>query len=81
MFAAGLWQPGKNELETLRTHLLRSTRSFRALLAEPEFVAHFGAPTKKKKAKGDDFPEARTSIFGRDGELKVAPKGVDKNHP
>ncbi|KZP20320.1 hypothetical protein FIBSPDRAFT_696207, partial [Athelia psychrophila] len=86
ILAAGLWCPGKNELETLRSHLLRacSAESFRELIAEPEFVAHFGDPTvkpKKKDKKEVDVGERRTSIFGRDDELKVAPKGIDKNHP
>ena len=29
----------------------------------------------------DEFGSQRNSIFGRSDELKVAPKGIDKDHP
>jgi hypothetical protein len=87
--AAGLWQPGKNELETLRAHIKHSSANLRSIISAPEFVAHFGEPkpvTPSKSAKkGDSNADIhqlqRSSIFGREDELKVAPKGVDKNHP
>lgn len=85
--AAGLWQPGKNELETLRSHIKHSSANFRSIISAPEFVAHFGEPkpvTQSKSAKKGhsdvDFFQ-RSNIFGREDELKVAPKGIDKNHP
>ncbi|KAG8950841.1 hypothetical protein FRC04_007073 [Tulasnella sp. 424] len=71
--AAGLWCPGKNELATLRSNILRDSTPLRNVLSEKEFVKFFGAP--KKHPKGE-----RQSIFGHEDELKVAPKGIDKNH-
>ncbi|KII85602.1 hypothetical protein PLICRDRAFT_668628 [Plicaturopsis crispa FD-325 SS-3] len=65
LLAAGTWCPGKNELATMRSHILRSPARLRAIIADPEFVAEFG----------------EGSIFGREDELKTAPKGVDKTHP
>jgi len=35
----------------------------------------------KKQSKSDINIPRRSSIFGRDDELKVAPKGIDKSHP
>ena len=70
MFAAGSWCPGKNELETIRSHIKHNPRRLRALLKGPEFIKLFGEPK----------PGKRSSIFGRDDELKNAPKGVPKDH-
>lgn len=89
-FAAGTWCPGKNELQTIRlatavfcqlwklirlirNHILRSSRRLRETISKPEFVKLYGEP--KKGAKGQ-----RSNIFGFEDELKVAPKGIDKNH-
>ncbi|PVG03990.1 hypothetical protein CPB86DRAFT_803964 [Serendipita vermifera] len=71
--AAGAWCPGKNELEQIRSHIQRNSSQLRAIISEPTFESLFG-PAKKSKDK-------RQSIFGRDDELKVAPKGVPKDHP
>ncbi|KAG9041937.1 hypothetical protein FS837_011561 [Tulasnella sp. UAMH 9824] len=73
LVAAGLWCPGKNELATFRSHILRDSTPLRNVLSEKEFVKFFGPP--KKHAKGE-----RQSVFGHEDELKVAPKGIDKNH-
>ncbi|KAG2052909.1 hypothetical protein BDR06DRAFT_1009044 [Suillus hirtellus] len=76
VIAAGAWCPGKNELSTLRNHLLRSTpaaKTLHTILASKAFTTHFGAPSPHPN--GD-----RQSVFGHEDELKVAPKGVDKNH-
>ncbi|EAU81224.2 hypothetical protein CC1G_09468 [Coprinopsis cinerea okayama7 len=43
------------------------------ILSAPGFVELFGKPEPHPKG-------ARQSIFGHEDELKVAPKGVDKNH-
>jgi hypothetical protein len=40
------------------------------MITEPTFVKYFGEPK----------PGARRNIFGRDDELKVAPKGIPKTH-
>ncbi|KAK0494975.1 hypothetical protein EDD18DRAFT_1463993 [Armillaria luteobubalina] len=71
LFAGGLWCPGRNELATIRTSIKRNSSQLRDIISSPEFVKYFGEPT----------PGKRINIFGRDDELKVAPKGVDKDHP
>ncbi|KAL5514654.1 hypothetical protein ACEPAG_1970 [Sanghuangporus baumii] len=73
LFAAGVWCPEKNELQTIRNNLLRSSRRFRQTISDPAFVEVFGEPIPTSKG-------GRRNIFGRDDELKTAPKGVDKNH-
>jgi len=73
MLAAGAWCPGKNELNMIRNHIKRSSDRLRQVISEPEFVAHFGEPRPHPKGN-------RQNIFGREDELKTAPKGVDKNH-
>ncbi|TFY67472.1 hypothetical protein EVG20_g3932 [Dentipellis fragilis] len=70
LIAAGSWCPGKNELATIRAHIGHNSSRLRAILSEPTFVSYFGKPK----------PGKRQSIFGMEDELKVAPKGVDKNH-
>lgn len=56
-----------------RSNLLRSSTRLRQIISDPTFVGLFGEP--KPHPKGE-----RQSIFGMDDELKVAPKGIDKNH-
>ncbi|KAL5478493.1 hypothetical protein ACEPAI_2677 [Sanghuangporus weigelae] len=73
LFAAGVWCPEKNELQTIRNNLLRSSRRLRQTISDPAFVEVFGEPIPTSKG-------GRRNIFGRDDELKTAPKGVDKNH-
>ncbi|KAG2102552.1 uncharacterized protein F5147DRAFT_581041 [Suillus discolor] len=76
VIAAGAWCPAKNELSTLRNHLLRSTpaaKTLHTILASKAFTTHFGPP--RPHPNGD-----RQGVFGHEDELKVAPKGVDKNH-
>ena len=90
-FAAGRWQPEKEDLGTIRQHILDDTREARALKAavsHPEFVKWFGAPKGHAKPKAKPKPNAkaaqsqRCNLWGGDDELKVAPKiaGVDKTH-
>ncbi|KAK0459214.1 uncharacterized protein EV420DRAFT_1642196 [Desarmillaria tabescens] len=71
LFAGGLWCPGRNELATIRSNIKRNSFQLREIISSPEFVKYFGEPK----------PGKRNNIFGRDDELKVAPKGVDKDHP
>ncbi|CAE6402347.1 unnamed protein product [Rhizoctonia solani] len=79
LVAAGVWCPGKNELQTIRNVVKRNhARRLRQILAEPGFVKYFGAP-KPLATKGKE-PQ-RQSIFGAEDELKVAPAGVKKDHP
>ncbi|KAJ6618734.1 hypothetical protein B0H10DRAFT_1227199 [Mycena sp. CBHHK59/15] len=74
MFAAGSWCPGKNELDTIRSNIQRDSTRLRQVISAPAFVKYFGKP--------ESHPEGgRRNIFGRDDELKVAPKGVAKTHP
>jgi hypothetical protein len=56
-----------------RNNILRNPAPLRNVISAPEFVEHFGEP--KPHPKG-----SRRSIFGHEDELKVAPKGVEKNH-
>ncbi|KIM36258.1 hypothetical protein M413DRAFT_449309 [Hebeloma cylindrosporum] len=73
IIAAGSWCPGKNELATIRLNIQRNPRRLRDVIAAPEFVKFFGKA--KPHPKGE-----RQNIFGMEDELKVAPKGVDKDH-
>jgi len=74
LIAAGSGCLGKNELATIRSNIQRSSLTLRNVLSDPDFVKHFGQPCPRKDG-------GRQSIFGREDELKVAPKGVEKNHP
>lgn len=91
-FAAGRWQPEREDLATIRQHILDDTPEAKALKAavrDPDFVKWFGPPkgevtTKpkaKNKSKSSSEPQ-RCNLWGGDDELKVAPKipGVDKTH-
>ncbi|KAJ7216515.1 hypothetical protein GGX14DRAFT_441721 [Mycena pura] len=71
MIAVGTWCPGKNELNTIRSNILRDSTRLRRIISDATFVKYCGEPK----------PGARRNIFGREDELKVAPKGVDKAHP
>ncbi|KAE9402853.1 hypothetical protein BT96DRAFT_964664, partial [Gymnopus androsaceus JB14] len=73
LLAAGTWCPGKNELATIRSNIAHSPDQLRQVISDPAFVALFGEP---KPVKGG----GRRNIFGADDELKVAPKGFDKDH-
>ncbi|KAI0634383.1 hypothetical protein C8Q77DRAFT_1111531 [Trametes polyzona] len=73
LIAAGTWCPAKNELQTIRNNLLRSSRRLRQIISAPEFEALFGPARPHPKG-------IRQNVFGFEDELKVAPKGVDKNH-
>ncbi|KAH8833723.1 hypothetical protein DL96DRAFT_1755141 [Flagelloscypha sp. PMI_526] len=57
-----------------RTNIQRNPQRLRNILEAPEFVALFGEASPGKKGE-------RRGIFGRDDELKSAPKGVAKDHP
>lgn len=73
MIGAGLWCPNKPELDTCRSNIHASPRRLRRVISAPEFVTLFGEP--KPHSKG-----TRQNIFGNEDELKVAPKGVPKDH-
>ncbi|KAN0136901.1 Conserved hypothetical protein (DUF2461) domain containing protein [Lactarius tabidus] len=75
LLAAGTWCPGKNELATIRSHIQRSSSRLRRIINAPLFVKNFGPAKPTSKGKGE-----RQNIFGRDDELKTAPKGVPKDH-
>ncbi|KAF8752309.1 hypothetical protein RHS01_08004 [Rhizoctonia solani] len=79
LVAAGVWCPGKNELQTIRNVIQRNhARRLREIIAKPSFVKYFGAP-EPLATKGKE--RQRQSIFGAEDELKVAPAGVKKDHP
>jgi len=73
LLAAGSWCPGKNEIATIRSHILRNSSRLRRIINAPRFVENFGPPKPHSK-------KGRQNIFGRDDELKTAPKGFDKDH-
>jgi len=73
IIAAGSWCPGKNELATIRINIQRNPQRLRNVIASPEFVKFFGKA--KPHPKGE-----RQNIFGMEDELKVAPKGIEKDH-
>ncbi|SPO28844.1 uncharacterized protein UTRI_05094_B [Ustilago trichophora] len=92
-FAAGRWQPEKQDLAIIRQHILDNTHQAKALKAavnDPDFVKWFGPPKRdasatKAKAKArpkTQHSQQRCNLWGGDDELKVAPKipGVDKTH-
>ena len=56
-----------------RSHILRNPERLRQIISAPEFVELFGEP--KPHPKGE-----RQNVFGHEDELKVAPKGVTKDH-
>jgi len=93
IIAAGSWCPGKNELQTIRYgcsvrlstpnvldgpfhrhNLQRSSARLRQIISSREFTALFGEARPHPQGE-------RRNVFGGEDELKVAPKGVDKNHP
>jgi hypothetical protein len=90
MIAAGSWCPAKNELATIRfcrlislpilyahhnrSHILHDASRLRDVISAPEFVERFGEAKPHPKGK-------IRNVFGREDELKVAPKGADKDHP
>lgn len=57
-----------------RNNIQRSSARLRQIISSTEFTTLFG------EARPDPQGQRR-NIFGREDELKVAPKGVDKNHP
>ena len=85
-FAAGRWQPEREDLATIRQHILDDTaeaQALKAAVSDPVFVKWFGPPKAKTKAKGTaQTNQQRCNLWGGDDQLKVAPKiaGVDKTH-
>jgi hypothetical protein len=56
-----------------RSNILRSSARLRNIITAPEFVTNFGSAKPHPQGK-------RQNIFGGEDELKVAPKGIDKEH-
>lgn len=75
LLAAGSWCPGKNELATIRSHIQRNSSRLRRIINAPRFVKNFGPANPPSSSK-----KGRQNIFGRDDELKTAPKGIAKDH-
>ncbi|PPQ65078.1 hypothetical protein CVT24_003032 [Panaeolus cyanescens] len=73
IIAGGSWCPGRQELATIRANIARNSRRLRRVISDPEFVRYFGEPHPHPNGE-------RQNIFGHEDELKVAPKGVDKDH-
>uniref|UniRef100_V5EF00 Uncharacterized protein n=1 Tax=Kalmanozyma brasiliensis (strain GHG001) TaxID=1365824 RepID=V5EF00_KALBG len=90
-FAAGRWQPEREDLAVIRQHILDDTpeaQALKAAVSEPGFIKWYGAPkgqqikAAKTKGKAAGASQQRSNLWGCDDELKVAPKiaGVDKTH-
>ncbi|WVQ70530.1 hypothetical protein IAR50_000049 [Cryptococcus sp. DSM 104548] len=75
MLAGGLWCPEKDQTAKIRHQFTTDPERFRKVIGEKSFEENFGEA--RPPAKGDD---QRRSVYGRDDQLKVAPKGVDKGH-
>lgn len=77
LLAGGKWSPDKNDLATIRTNILRTSKPLRKVISAPRFVKMFGPAKVDGNGKGE-----RCNIFGADDMLKVAPKmnNVDKTH-
>lgn len=75
LLAAGCWQPGTEQLKSIRQAILRDPQQLRDAISEKEFVKLYGQPEPRKDG-------GRQSIFGLSDQLKNSPKleGVDKNH-
>ncbi|GFZ48206.1 hypothetical protein JCM24511_05954 [Saitozyma sp. JCM 24511] len=73
ILASGIWMPGKNEVASIRRQILTDPTRFRETISYPDFVRLFGPPKPHPKGK-------RQNVFGHEDALKVAPKGVDKEH-
>ena len=52
---------------------MRNPSRLRRLINAARFIENFGPPKPRTK-------KGRQNIFGRDDELKTAPKGFDKDH-
>lgn len=67
-----------------RSNIAHSSDQLRQVISEPAFVALFGEPKpipkSKKNGSESGSDEGRRNIFGAEDELKVAPKGFDKDH-
>ncbi|TYJ52282.1 hypothetical protein B9479_007125 [Cryptococcus floricola] len=75
ILAGGLWCPDKDQTAKIRHEFVTNPERFRKVIGEEEFEKSFGKATPP--GKGED---QRRSVYGRDDQLKVAPKGVDKGH-
>ena len=75
IMACGVWCPGKDELATIRHHILQDADRLRDVIGDKDFVEMFGPPKPHKDGR-------RQNVFGHEDALKVAPKldGVDKGH-
>ncbi|WWC92166.1 uncharacterized protein L201_007120 [Kwoniella dendrophila CBS 6074] len=76
LLACGLWQPDKNQLSSIRHQFLNNPKEFRQCISKKEFTNLFGEPKEEKKGKNIK----RQNVFGNDDALKVAPKGIEKDH-
>lgn len=76
ILACGLWQPDKTRLQRLRDRIMAPSPGpgpLRAVIGAAPFVKLFGKPQPRPDKK-------RQNIFGHSDELKVAPKGIGKDH-
>ncbi|KAI5450225.1 hypothetical protein NCC49_003242 [Naganishia albida] len=75
LIAGGVWGPGKNELASIRHAIKTDSSQIRNIISAPDFTKLFGPASPNGKGKG-----ARCNVFGHDDQLKVAPKGIAKDH-
>lgn len=76
---AGFYEPSKEELQTIRNHILTNSAhglALRRLVEDKQFCKYFGSPPKKGAKPGG----TRTSLWNSFDELKKAPKGYPSDH-
>lgn len=65
-----------SEADAIPRHAIKTDSSeLRRIISAPDFTKLFGPASPDGNGKG-----ARCNVFGHDDQLKVAPKGVAKDH-
>ncbi|KAJ9097407.1 hypothetical protein QFC19_006777 [Naganishia cerealis] len=59
-----------------RQAIKTDSSQLRRIISSPDFIKLFGPASPSGRGQG-----ARCNVFGHDDQLKVAPKGVAKDHP
>ncbi|UZJ52637.1 hypothetical protein CBS101457_001957 [Exobasidium rhododendri] len=76
---AGQYEPGREELQSIRDHIVNNTAhglALRSLVKQKDFCKLFGSPPAKGAQGGK-----RTSLWGTEDELKRSPKDYRPDHP
>lgn len=76
IIAGGIWQPGKNEMASIRRRIVNDVDSLKSVIEKPEFVELFGPARPDGRGKGE-----RSNVFGHEDMLKTSPQGWTRDHP